>query len=286
VNIKKQVWSNIGSGKWHVAVLACALVMTVDSAVANDVSSTSPDSDAGVLRKFEKSIQPDSGNNNVSPPQREPSRTREEHDDGIGHELGEELATDFVNGLVNVVSTIIVEGGRATMQRVAPDDSSSSRRNDGDALIPFVRYDFGYQRVSSNIEATFNRLEGGYGPFALYLEEYGFHEAAPVSVLRVQRQMFFYRVAGQHIEIDFGLGRSVVSGAKRTAMNAFSLRGKFMLTDNASVDFTPVWGNGMDDYELALRWGRQFGSFAVGYRSLQTSGASLNGPFVGFALYF
>jgi len=72
----------------------CALVMTVDSAVANDVSSTSPDSDAGVLRKFEKSIQPDSGNNNVSPPEREPSRTRDEHDDGIGHELGEELATD------------------------------------------------------------------------------------------------------------------------------------------------------------------------------------------------
>ena len=285
MNVKKQVWSNIGSGRWLVAVLACILGMTVDAA-AKDVSSTSPDSDAGVLRKFEKTIQPDSGNNNVRPPRREPSRTREEHDDSIGHELGEELATDFVNGLVNVVSTVIVDGGRATMQRVSPDNESSSRRNDGDALIPFVRYDFGYQRVSSNIEATFNRLEGGYGPFALYIEEYGFHEAAPVSVLRVQRQMFLYRVAGQYTEIDFGLGRSVISGAKRTVMDAFSLRGKFMLTDYASIDFTPVWGNGMDDYELALHWGRQFGSFTVGYRSLQTSGASLNGPFVGFALFF
>jgi len=96
----------------------------------------------------------------------------------------------------------------------------------------------------------------------------------------------FLPCSGQHIEIDFGLGRSVVSGAKRTAMNAFSLRGKFMLTDNASVDFTPVWGNGMDDYELALHWEGSLVRFAVGYRSLQTSGASLNGPFVGFALYF
>ena len=286
MNIRKQVWSDIGAGMRLVAILVGIFGMTMDVAVAQDVSSTSQDSDASVLRHFEKSIQPDSGNNNVGIPQGEPPHTGKDDDDSIGHELGDELATDFMNGLMNVVSTIVVEGGRATMQRVAPGTDASFRRNDGDALIPFVRYGFGYQRVSANIDATFNRLEGGYGPFALYLEEYGFHEAAPASVLMVQRQMFLYRVAGQHTEIDFGLGRSVVAGAKRTVMDAVSLRGKFMLSDSTSIDFTPVWGNGMDDYELTLHWGRQFGSFAVGYRSLQTSGASLNGPFAGFAFYF
>ena len=269
-----------------VAVLVCIFGVAVDAAVAQDVGSTPTDSDSGVLRSFEKTIESDSENNNAGTHQRERSHARDEHDDDSGDDLEDDLASGFMDGLVNVVSTVIVDGGRATMQRVAPDNLSASRRHDGDALIPFMRYDFGYQRVSSGIDASFNRFEGGYGPFALYLEEYGFHEAAPATVLTVHRQMFLYRVAGQNTEVDFGFGRSIVTGANRTVMGAFSVRGKFKLTDYASIDFTPVWGNGMGDYELAFRLGRPYGSFTLGYRSLITSGASLNGPFAGFAFYF
>lgn len=87
-------------------------------------------------------------------------------------------------------------------------------------------------------------------------------------------------------EIDIGLGESVISGMQRTAVGVVSLRGRFMFGENVSVDIMPIWGSGMSDYELAMQWGRQFGSMRIGYRTLRSPVVSLSGPFAGLALYF
>jgi hypothetical protein len=271
---------------WRVVILAGIFGMAVDIAAAHEDnsspnSSSSHGADTSVLHSFEKSVQSAPENNRQNNPQTA-SSPRREHDDGVGYELGEEI----IEGLLDVTMTILAEGGRSTLRRLDPAMDATLQRTDGDPSIPFVRYDFGYQRVSANIDAHINRLEGGYGPVALFLEDYSFNETSPASTLKIQRHMLLYRMSGKRAEIDMGLGESVISGMRRTTVGAVSLRGRFMLGENVSMEIMPVWGGGMSDYELALQWGRQYGSLKIGYRTLHSLDASLSGPFAGFALYF
>ncbi len=269
---------------WRVAVLAGSLAMSVDIAAAHEDGSSPRSSgaqgvDTSVLHGFERSVQAASGSSNQNNPQ---SSGRRGHDDGIAHELGEEL----VQGVVDVAMTILSEGGRSTLRRLDPATDVPLQRNDGEPSIPFVRYDFAYQQVSSNIDAHINRLEGGYGPIAVFLEDYSFNETSPTSTLKIQRHMLLYRMSGQQAEVDIGLGESVISGMQRTTVGAVSLRGRFVIDENFSIEVMPIWGGGMSDYELALQWGRQYGSLKVGYRALYSPDVSLSGAFAGFALYF
>lgn len=281
---------------WRVVAVAGVFGMAADIAAAHEdrlnsnathddrssqTASRPQGADTSVLHGFEKSVQSAPENNQQNAPRTESSRRRE-HDDGVGYELGEEL----VEGFMDVAMTLLAEGGRSTLRRLDPAADAPSHRDDGDPSIPFVRYDFGYQRVSARIDAHINRLEGGYGPVALFLEDYSFNETSPASTLNIRRHMLLYRMSGKLAEIDIGLGESVISGMQRTAVGAVSLRGRFMLGENVSMEFMPIWGGGMSDYELALQWGRQYGSLKTGYRTLHSPGASLSGPFAGFALYF
>lgn len=239
---------------------------------------TTPDANGNsVLRKFEKSVQPRPGNPAESSPPPAP-RNREVHDD-----LGDRLANELVNTAMDVVADL----GEFTMQRVSPEADAALRRNDGDILIPFVRYDFAYQDVSANIFANSHRLEAGYGPFALLLEDYTFHEQLPADTLTISRQLLLYRMsANRMIEVDFGLGQSIISDAQHTTLNSISLPVRLLVSENVALELRPTWSETMDDYEIALHWGRQFGSVTIGYRTLISPGETLGGPFAGFAVYY
>lgn len=234
--------------------------------------------DTSVLRRFEKGVQP--------APERKsesryvaPSRVSEEDENGIGDDLAQEFTDAFMN--------LVIEGGQYTMQRVAPGADELLRRNAGEPLVPFVRYDFAYQHVSSSIDASIHRFEGGYGPVALLLENFTFKERAPSNTLKVERQMILYRMSvGNEAEVDVGIGKSVITGMQRTTINVISLPVKFMIGENTSVELRPAWAGTVDDYEVALHWGMQFGSVKAGYRILSSPGASLNGPFAGIAFYY
>lgn len=273
--------------RWQrVALAAVMFWLAADRAAAQDhnPNQNSPKTqgtDASVLGNFEKDIQPESAGDKQNEHRKESPR-RKEQDDGLGGELVEGV----VQGLAGVTIGILAGGGGASLQRIAPGGDASLYRKDGEPLIPFARYDFAYQRVSADISAHINRFEGGYGPVALYLEAYTFNEKSPDSTLEIQRQMILYRMSGQRTEIDIGLGKSIIVGRLRTEINALSIRGRFVLDDNLSIDVQPIWGDRMNDYELTVLYGRQFASLKMGYRSLTSPGASLSGPFAGFALYF
>ncbi len=82
-------------------------------------------------------------------------------------------------------------------------------------------------------------------------------------------------------EVDFGLGRSIVYGTQRTELNAISLPVRLVVSENVALELHPIWADTMDDYEIALNWGRQYRSLKIGYRSLVAADASLSGPFAG-----
>lgn len=267
-----------------IAVLVGAMGITVDVAAAQgDNSSLVPSqgTDASELRSFEKSVRSATKEKEQKKPRTESSHDRK-HDDGIGHELAEE----FADGLMNVAMDFLSDGGRSTLQRLDPETDYAVRRKEGEPLTAFVRYDFGYQRVSADITARFNRLEGGYGPVALFLENYAFNESSPASSLNIKRKMLLYRMSDNEVEIDIGLGQSVITGVERTVINAVPVRFRVLFSESISMDVMASWGGGMDDYEMAMHLGRQFGAVKVGYRSLHSAGPSLGGPFAGVAFYF
>lgn len=234
--------------------------------------------DTSVLRRFEKGVQP-APERQSEPRYVAPSRASREDGNGIG----DDLAQDFTDAVMDLV----IAGGQYTMQRVAPGADDLLRRNAGEPLIPFVRYDFAYQNVSPSIDARIHRFESGYGPIAVLLENFTFNERVPSNTLKVERQMILYRMSvGNEAEVDVGIGKSVITGMQRTMIDVISLPVKFMISENVSVELRPTWGGTVDDYEVALHWGMQFGSLKAGYRILSSPDASLNGPFAGIALYY
>jgi hypothetical protein len=268
-----------------VGVLVGMLWAADIAAAQENDSSRSPSNaqgaDTSELYKFEKSVQPSPPENRQSEHHANRSHNNE-HDDGFGSELG----ASFAQAMMELTMNMFAAGGVSSLQRLDHGAGEALHRNEGEPMIPFARYDFAYQHVSSDITAHVNRFEGGYGPAALLLEDYTFNESSPSATLNVQRQMVLYRMSvGQH-EVDLGLGQSTIAGMQRTSISAVSVRVRFMLGENISIDVHPVWGDGMDDYELALHYGMQYGALKIGCRSLNTPGASLSGPFAGFALYY
>lgn len=262
-------------------VLVAALWPTAGVAGEGAVAG-SQQASGGELRKFEKSVQAAQKNMPHGEPRPNSSRDSEEDES-----FGEALFGAFAEGMMEVAFAGLAEGGRSSLQRIEPGSESASRRDDGEILIPFLRYDYAAQHVSSDISARIHQFEGGFGPVALFLEDYTFSEQQPASTLKIKRHLLLYRMSANHrFELDIGAGQSVVEGWQRTGIGVMSFRGRYKFDQHFSIDFAPTWGDGMDDYELALHVGRQYGSLKIGYRSLQSPDVSLSGPFAGAALYF
>lgn len=263
------------------SVTALVFLFLSGSSLDAFCQSSNPPDDNSMLQKFEKSVQPPADKPANPQPAPAPDHDKNNHKD----DLGDELAQDMMDVVVDVVAEL----GRATTQRLSPKTDISLRRDDGDILIPFVRYDFAYQNISSNIDAHINRLEAGYGSVGLMLENYVLRERIPSNTLTINRQMLLYRMSmNRSVEVDFGLGQSVISGLQRTTLNSLSLPVKVILGENENIalELRPTWANTMDDYEIALLWVKSFGSLKIGYRSLNSSGATLNGPYAGFAFHY
>ncbi len=205
---------------------------------------------------------------------------------GTRRPQSDDLVGDLMGDMLGAVVGLAGEMGVLTLQRMSSSADVATRREEGDILLPFVRYDFFRQHAIANIYATDHRLEVGYGPVALLVEKYTFYQQ-PNDSLTINRKLFLYRMSPvREAEIDLGFGESVVSGLQNTSLGTFSLPITVMLGDNVALEFRPTWSHTMDDYEGAIHLGGRFGSVKLGYRYLSTSGAVLNGPFAGFSLYY
>jgi hypothetical protein len=257
-----------------INLLIVAILGSANFAYSQE-NSTSNSNDDSKLRKFERSIQPSQQSTVATVP----VSTRYDYRNHFHSEPGISLSDEFMNW--------IGELGQLTWQRPNLADDSESKRNEGDILIPFIRYDFAYQKIASNIHANSHRLEAGYGPFAVFLEEYILNETAPDNTLKVSRQLLLYRMSPDPMfEVDFGIGQSIVSGVQRTTLDTISLPIKVVFSENVALAFRPAWAGVMSDYEIALHIGQQYGSINVGYRTLNAPDSRLSGPFAGLSIYY
>jgi hypothetical protein len=192
----------------------------------------------------------------------------------------------------------VLTSGKASWTRIQNDFDSNlpsykgiRHRKPGESLIPFVRFDYGYQNVDSDIDASDYRIEFGYGPFGFQVRKTSFVERNPDDKLDFNQLHALYRMSiGNRFELDLGLGVFEIEGNERNS--GFSLTVPFLFHPNEiiGVELRPVWtqinGNSIVDFDMALLCGWRYFSVRAGYKSVWTTGASLNGPYIGISLRY
>lgn len=234
---------------------------------------------AGKLEDFEREATEDTGR---------------EHDSGDPEVDDEPDSEDGLAGLVvDVAGLFVLARGVESWQRVRPpaagvEGTTVQPRRSGEALIPFVRVDAGYQAVESDVDAIDARLEVGFGPFAVQGRGTHYREDDPDDELDLMQAHALYRMSfGSKVEVDLGVGAMVLSGDDTRHGISGTVPILIHPWEVVGLEFRPAWaglgGHTVGDYDLALVVGWRYLRLRSGYRWLSSGPASLNGPTIGLS---
>jgi len=160
-------------------------------------------------------------------------------------------------------------------------------RNMGSALLPFVRFDGTYQRVSSDVKALDYRMELGYGPAAIHFDQTRFKESNPDDTLKLTQGYALYRMSfGTMVEFDIGLGGASLSGTDTHRNFSWTLPLRVQPMENVGIEFRPAWVDSVSDYDLAVLLHYHYTSLKVGYRWLVSGAETLSGPYAGLSVHY
>ncbi len=182
----------------------------------------------------------------------------------------------------------VIEGayncGRRSWQEVR-------RREPGEFLIPFIRFDYAYQDVESDVHASDYRLEVGYGPFGIAARKTHYVEDAPEDELDINQIYLLYRMSLlESIQIDLGIGGFELDGNDSNSSTSFTAPVLLQPFDFLGFELRPhvtsINGNVIWDTDLGVLCGRQYVSLRAGFRWLRTNGQSLDGPYIGLSVRY
>ena len=169
----------------------------------------------------------------------------------------------------------------------------------GDATVPYVRADYNWQHINSNLKAVDLRIEAGYKLLAFYGRHTLYSESNPADELTVNQYYGMLRFGGAANEIlpgtvEVGLGVGAVQhiGNEEHVSGAFTVPVKFYPADWVGFEFRPAWYQWKDrnvgDYDLSASFGYRFVQFRGGYRWrwMKGIGHQLNGPYAGVSVSF
>lgn len=161
----------------------------------------------------------------------------------------------------------------------------------GEKAIPFLRADYSYNMLESDVTAHDYRLEAGFGPIALQYGEMRLREDEPSDELVLSNWNILYRMSfGEHVEVDIGGGRYTVEGEREHTANSFTLPIKLYFGERLGLEYRPVWTSESDfdlsDQEVALVYGPEHYALKLGYRWIEVGRESLKGVSLGFAVFF
>lgn len=204
----------------------------------------------------------------------------------------------IVNLYFELVADVFMTYGKISWTRIHKDFDPDfplykglEYRKPGESLIPFVRFDYGYQNVASDMDASDYRAEFGYGPFGFQVRKTSYVEDDPDDTLDINQFYALYRMSlGNKVEIDLGLGVFQIEGNEKNSAFSFTVPVLIHPNEIIGIELRPGWteihGNSIMDYDIALLCGWRYISLRIGYKSLNAPGASLNGPYIGVSLRY
>jgi len=247
---------------------------------------------SGQLGDFEKdATKPNQENKRPSTSSTAEQRTPSE---APSSDPGAELAGALVQGMFELVGAALAEGGAESWLRIGMDrdgivTAGTGSRKSGEALLPFVRLDTLYQDVQGDVSATDVRFELGYGPLGAQIRRTVFDEKDPLESMEVTELCFLYRMsAGDHWEIDLGLGEMTLSGLQDNTGILAVVPILFHPSESFGIEVRPSWSsineNTIQDMDVAFVFGMRYVSIKAGYRSLKSPHQALRGPEIGLAM--
>ena len=185
-------------------------------------------------------------------------------------------------------------GGKQSWDRVQVPQSELKflqPRHLGEAVIPFFRFDGGYQNVAADMAAYDARAESGYGPFGVQVRYTHYQEDDPADELDLLQVHGLYRMSfGNHVECDLGIGFSSLQGEERHT--GFSLTTPILVHPKEffGIELRPSWStihaNLLSDYDLGVVLSYRYAALRVGYRWMHSEHEALDGPYIGFSFRF
>ncbi len=171
----------------------------------------------------------------------------------------------------------------------------------GKLTKPYVRADYNWQYINSNLDAQDLRIEAGYKMLAFYGRHTVYTESNPADELTLNQYYGMLRFGDTLRHEDFsngswdvglGLGMAQQIGNAEHSSWALTVPVKFYPTDWFGVEFRPAWYRPQErmigDYDLSASLGWRFVQFRGGYRWLwrQGDGHRFNGPYAGVSVSF
>lgn len=203
-----------------------------------------------------------------------------EQSDSSNDEIFEEL---FLKPLL----VTVVYGGAESLKRT--EGAEAQGRKPGEALIPFLRFDGGYEAVEHEIKAGDIRAEAGYAFGAVAARTTRFWERGTGDTMTATELHLLYRMSfGSKFECDLGLGKLILEGMRTTKGTSWTVPLLFHPSEHYGFEFRPTWanlnGNTLEDYDLAALIGGRYLSLKIGYRWFLSDYQSLSGPQAGLSL--
>ncbi len=175
----------------------------------------------------------------------------------------------------------------------------------GEATAPYLRLDYAWQYVDSDIDAHDLKLEAGYKPFALHVRHSHYKDRSDGFLMDINQYYGVLRYGGYvpdsipgSFEIGIGFGAAQIdtndAGIEEHTRGAITVPLKYYPVDWAGVEFRPAWYKWNDeagvigDYDFSIALGYRFVMLRGGYRWLwlQGEGTFNDGFYVGTSVSF
>jgi len=181
------------------------------------------------------------------------------------------------------------------------ESEAYSKHRTGASVLPYVRADYNWQHINTDLDAQDIHLELGYKALAFHGRHTRYTERNPTDHLDINQFYGLLRIAGIALddgyairswEVDIGAGVAHQRGNDEHSSAAFTVPLKVHPADWLGLEFRPAWYRPQDrtigDYDLSASLGWRYVQLRCGYRWLwlQGEGTLLDGPYAGVSLSF
>ncbi len=243
---------------------------------------------SGELSNFEEDIAKNKKENNVRNTQ---CINCQSYDDS--ETFFDILFGDMVDAIISSTAEVISEGGITSNQRISQksSDSDINKRQPGEILIPFYRFNINKQHVSDQINAVDFKIEIGKGAIGLEFRSTKYNDDITLEELEYNQIQYFHRMSfGNKIGLNLGIGYGQMDGVysfdglilsapilfHNSRHLGFEIRPSVFNTDGVSVS----------DLDLSVLYTYRKLAFRIGHRSLESPNVDIDGYYIGFDFIF